>query len=91
VSVFALLISACSPMATFTPRGGVCLERSPDCSFSVITSRPGRDYQVIGVIDIEALHVRKIPNDEASFRRLIGPHVCFAGGDAVIGNIGCDH
>jgi len=77
-------LCACVPHATFTPRGGTCAKRPPNCTFEVISSRPARDYSVVGVIEIESFHVRNIPNDEAVFRSVVAGEVCGAGGDAVL-------
>jgi hypothetical protein len=56
----------------------------------VITSRPARQYQAIGVIELEAASVKTLPNDEASFRRAIASEVCRVGGDAVIPGVNGD-
>jgi hypothetical protein len=85
------LLAACGPLTTFSARGGgVCPKRESDCRFEVISSRPAREFQVIGVIDIEAPHAGALPRDEAAFRRAIGAAVCRAGGDAVIPGINGD-
>lgn len=70
--------------------GGACPKRAQDCTFDVITSRPARQYQVIGVIDIDAFSARNLPNDEVSFRRAVAKQVCEAGGDAVIPGVNGD-
>jgi hypothetical protein len=75
---------ACHPTATFTAQGGVCPTRSFDCAFEIIESKPARDFQKVGVIDIEAFYVRNVPKTEAEFRKEFGPIICHAGGDAVI-------
>src|SRR5690349_6692795 len=81
------LLCACVPHAIFTPRGGVCPQRPADCAFELVSGQSTRAYEVIGVIDVEAFAVRKIPNDDASFRALIGREVCRTGGDAVVPGI----
>ena len=86
----ATLLSACSPLAMFSRNGGSCKERQPDCPFDVITSRPEREFQVVGVIDIEAFSVRNLPGDEAAFRKAVAKAVCKAGGDAVIPGVNGD-
>lgn len=89
----ATLLAACTPWLTFTKQDGFgfCLERAPGCDFDVITSRPARQYQTIGMIDIDAANVKTLPNDEASFRRAIAAEVCRVGGDAVIPGVNGDH
>jgi hypothetical protein len=82
-----LTLGGCVPHATFTARGGSCPKRPANCPFELVSSRPARDYAVIGVIDLEAFHVPKLPNDEASFRAAIAKDVCEAGGDAVLPGI----
>jgi hypothetical protein len=78
---------ACVPHAIYTPRVGSCPKRPADCTFEVISSRPARDYSVIGVIELESFHVRKLPKDEAAFRSVVAGEVCGAGGDAVVPGI----
>lgn len=82
-----VLIGACGPASTFTPREGVCQARPSGCDFEVIASRTERDYQVVGTVDLDAFSVRHLPNGEAAFREAVGPAVCRAGGDAVIPGI----
>jgi hypothetical protein len=53
----------------------------------VISSRPARDYAVVGVIDLESFHVHVLPKDEAAFRSVVAGEVCAAGGDAVLPGI----
>lgn len=90
-AAIAALLSACTPFTKFSPQSGVdCAERKPGCDFEVISSRPARDYQTIGVIDLEAFGARYLPNDEAAFRRAIAADVCRTGGDAVIAGINGD-
>lgn len=83
-AVLALLTVGCGPVSTFTARGNVCPAQPEGCEVTVITSRPERDYQVMGVLDIEAFSVRSLPRNEEAFRALVSPAVCRAGGDAVI-------
>jgi hypothetical protein len=88
-SVLAVVstLCACVPHAIYTPRVQSCPKRPSDCSFEVISSRPARDYAVIGVIEIESFHVRNTPKDEAAFRSVVAGEVCSAGGDAVVPGI----
>jgi hypothetical protein len=91
LAAIAALLSACHPFTKYSPQsGGACAKRAPDCKFEVIAARPTREYQTIGVIDLEAFGARYLPNDEASFRRAIAADVCGAGGDAVIAGINGD-
>jgi hypothetical protein len=80
-------LCACVPRAIYTPRVGSCPKRPADCSFEVISSRPTRDYSVIGVIEVESFHVRNLPKDETAFRSVVAGEVCAAGGDAVVPGI----
>lgn len=81
---------ACHPSATFTAQGGVCPTRQAGCSFEIIEGKPARDYQKVGVIDIESFYVGSIPKTEADFRKAFGPVICHAGGDAVIPGVNGD-
>jgi hypothetical protein len=81
------LLCACVPEVLFTPRGGSCPKRPENCAFELISRRPQREYEVIGVLDLEVFAARKIPNDDASFRAVVADEVCRAGGDAVIPGI----
>jgi hypothetical protein len=80
-------LCACVPHAIYTPRVGSCPKRAADCTFEVISSRPARDYAVIGVIELESFQVRNLPKDEAAFRSVVAGEVCGAGGDAVVPGI----
>jgi len=51
-----------------------------NCSFDILTSRPDRPYDELGVLDPQ----RAALGDLASFREAIGADVCRAGGDAVV-------
>jgi hypothetical protein len=88
VGVIILALSAlhggCGPVTTFTARGAACAERPTDCELTVIDRRPERDFRVIGVLDVEAFSVRRIPRDDETFLALVRSDVCKAGGDAVI-------
>ena len=86
------VLCACTPrVAFYTPRPATsCPKRPPGCSFELITNRPARQYQAIGVIDLEAFSVKKLPHDEASFRAAITEMVCHQGGDAVVPGINGD-
>jgi hypothetical protein len=81
---------ACHPTATFTAQGGVCPTRAYDCTFEIIEGKPARDFQKVGVIEIEAFYVRNVPKTEADFRKEFGPVICHAGGDAVVPAINGD-
>src|SRR5690606_18575891 len=68
-------------------RGGACIARAEGCALAVIHRRPEKDYSVIGVLDVEAFSVRRIPRDDAAFLELIRAEACGAGADAVIPGI----
>ena len=86
----SLAFAACGPHITFVPWGATCPSQPRDCEFEVISHRPAREYQVIGMMDIEGFSIRAVPKDEATFRRVVHRHVCEAGGDAVIPGISSD-
>lgn len=91
MTVLSLLAFGCGPSVTFTPKEGTARPPQPaPCRVTVFRQRPARDYEVIGVIDIEAFSVRSIPRNEGSFRTEVAPKVCRAGGDAVIPGINGD-
>lgn len=82
-----LLTAGCGPVSTFTVRDNACPARPEGCEVTVITSRPEREYVVMGVLDLEAFNTQRLPRDEETFRALVRPAVCEAGGDGVIPGI----
>lgn len=83
VLTLSLGLGACGPVTTYTPRAGTCPARPPTCKFDVLMSRPDKDFQVIGVIELESFHAPNVPNNPADFRKVVHDAVCKAGGDAV--------
>jgi len=55
------------------------------CSFDVLSTRPDRPYDEIGVLD--ARHASNASTDAGSFRDSIREDVCRAGGDAVLAEV----
>lgn len=83
-TVIASLAVGCVPQMVFTAHGAACEPRPEGCEVTLITRRPDRDFQIIGVVDVEAISVRRIPNDEEAFLALITPKACAVGADGVI-------
>jgi hypothetical protein len=86
-SALLVCLGGCGPVTTFTARGAACVERPTECELAVIDRRPERDFRVIGVLDVEAFSVRRIPKDDDAFLALVRRDACKAGGDAVIPGI----
>lgn len=80
----ALGFSACGGQGEYRKTGGTFAPRGPQCEYRVIRNRAVEPYEELGVIDIDAFSMGQLPKDEESFRRVVGPTVCEAGGHAVI-------
>mgnify|MGYP001819418715 CR=1 FL=1 len=84
VWISALALVGCGGVGEYRKTGGTYAARGPACDFRVIRSRIVEPYEELGVIDIDAVSLTQLPDDEERFRKLVGPTVCAAGGHAVI-------
>lgn len=87
VALFVIGSLGCGGSGEYRRTGGVYAARGPGCEYRVIRNRIIEPYEEVGVIDIEAFSIGQLPNDEESFRKVVGNTVCAAGGDAVIAGI----
>lgn len=81
------VLVACGGSGEYRKTGGTYAARGPNCDFRVIRNRIVEPYEELGVIDIDAFSVRQLPPSEERFRKVVGKHVCMAGGHAVIPTI----
>ena len=83
-SLLALSLVGCGGSAEYRKTGGTYAARGPNCDYRVIRNRIIEPYEEVGVVEIEAFSVPQLPSDEEEFRKVVGDHVCKAGGHAVI-------
>lgn len=69
--------------ATLTQTGPRFAPREENCQFQVFTTPPGYGFIEIGTIDME-LNGFSSPRSIAALIEDVRPHVCQAGGDAVV-------
>src|SRR5215510_403628 len=89
--VLSSMLAACAAETRYTPSSTKAVAaRPPNCAFDVLTLRPGRPVDELGIIDFQGGTVAKdgtragVPSSAAELREKIGPEVCQAGGEAVI-------
>jgi hypothetical protein len=81
-----LLVAACGPAFKFTRTAEAPAAAKPaDCNFRVVsTLEESKGYQELGVLDFNS---GAYVGSMAVFLEKIGPEVCAAGGDLVVGEI----
>ncbi len=79
--------AACGGSGENRMTGGIYAAPGPHCEYRVIRNRIVEPYEELGVVDIDAFSVRQLPPNEERFRKVVGKHVCMAGGHAVIPTI----
>lgn len=84
LSVLAGAAAGCGGQGEYLQTGSIYAARGPACEYRVIRNRIVEPYEELGVIDIDAFSMRSMPDNEERFRKVVGPMVCGAGGDAVI-------
>lgn len=82
-----LSLTACGGVGEYRKTGGIYAARGPSCDYRVIRNRIVEPYEELGVIDIDAFSVKQLPSNEGEFRKVVGVHVCKAGGHAVLPSI----
>lgn len=87
----AVLLAACAAQTRYTPTSASSVAARPaNCAFDVLTIRPARAVQELGLFEFEGGAVYKtghragVPSTAAELREKIGPQVCAAGGEAVL-------
>jgi hypothetical protein len=70
----------CVSSGRYTQTGPAQVPKAEGCPVQVLTTTPAEPYVEIGVIDVTA----QAPTTIERFRKMATPHVCKAGGDAVI-------
>ena len=85
------LLAACAAQTRYTPTSSNAVAARPaNCAFDILTMRPARAVEELGIIEFEGGAVYKtghragVPTSAADLREKIGPQVCGAGGQAVV-------
>jgi hypothetical protein len=86
-SLLVVGLVGCGGTGEYRKTGGTYAARGPECDYRVIRNRIVEPYEELGVVDIDAFSVRQLPSNEERFRKVLGDHVCKAGGHAVIPSI----
>ncbi|MBJ6761266.1 hypothetical protein JGU66_10865 [Myxococcaceae bacterium JPH2] len=81
-----LLAGGCVPRIEYAKTTSITAPaREATCQFDIITTRPDRPFDELGVIDLPARsNPTSLPSSVTEFRAVAQPHVCAAGGDGVI-------
>ena len=74
----------CGGVGAYRKTGGTYAPRGPNCEYRVIREQVLEPHAELGVVDIDAFSMKQLPDNEERFRKVVGPRVCAAGGDAVI-------
>lgn len=89
--VLGSTLAACAAGMQYTPTSTKTVAaRAPNCAFDVLTLKPARPVEELGIIDFEGGYVYSsgkregVPSSAADLREKIGPEVCRAGGEAVV-------
>ena len=85
------VVAACAAQPQYTPTSAKTAAAKPsDCTFDILTMRPTRPIEELGVIDFEGGFVQTsgrrsgVPSTAADLREKIAADVCRSGGDAVV-------
>jgi hypothetical protein len=81
----ALVLSGCISYKYTRTTAHEAPAKEAGCFFEVLTTRPDRAYDELGVLDCNGAEAA--PRDMATFREKIAPMVCGAGGDAVLADV----
>ncbi len=85
-AALAVVIGGCGSIQyTYTATSTAQGPAKPDCDFQVLATPPeAGEYEEIGFVE----PVDRRPTDQVGeFKMLVRPHVCQAGGDAVLGEL----
>lgn len=83
IAPFCCLLLACGGTYTFVKTTGHTAEaRKGGCAFDVLTTRPNKAYDELGVFEPYGA-----VNDATAFRKAVADELCRQGGDAVIAEI----
>lgn len=82
-----LLLSIGCGSTKFVKTGTAATSKAPTCEFDILTDENSKSFREIGVVKVDpGAGGANTFKDIASFKEEIRPHVCRAGGDAVIAN-----
>jgi hypothetical protein len=89
-----LPLAACAATPQYTATSSVRTASRPEnCSFDVLTTRPQRSFDELGVIDFTGGAIAKtgqrtgVPDNAAGLKEKVSKTVCRAGGDAVLADV----
>ena len=94
--ILLLLAAGCSAEMRYTPTKASkdVAAKAADCSIDVLSTRPDRPFDELGIIDFAGGVVGKntgqrsgVPDSAGELKEKVRPEVCRAGGDAVISEI----
>ncbi|MCI0569828.1 MAG: hypothetical protein L0Y66_03685 [Myxococcaceae bacterium] len=76
------------PPLTWTKTTSIHTEaRDEECSFDILTVRPDRAFDELGIIDVQRGGFTEPLKTAGEFRSSAHPYVCAAGGDAVLAEV----
>jgi len=85
------VLAGCAATTQYTPTSSRTLAARPaNCAFDILSMRPARPIEELGIIDFEGGAVAKtgeragVPGSASQLREKIGSQVCGAGGEAVL-------
>ncbi len=90
----SLLAAGCTAGTEYTASSSVRAQPKPDnCSFDVLTTRPQRPFEELGIIDFTGgmTHASGrragVPDSASALRDKAAQTVCRAGGDAILADV----
>ena len=85
------VLAGCAAKTQYTPTSSRAVAARPvNCAFDILSMRPARGIEELGIIDFEGGAVSKtgeragVPSSASQLREKIGAQVCGAGGEAVL-------
>jgi hypothetical protein len=89
-----LLAAGCFASTQYTPSSSVRAQAKPDeCSFDVLTARPQRQFEELGIIDFTGGFTGSngrragVPDSASELKDKAAQTVCRAGGDALLTDV----
>ena len=85
--IVLVAMAGCGGSYRYAQTTSVTAPAKPEtCSFDVLSTRPDRPYDELGVLDFSGDQMA-VAKSVTSFRDRVRPHVCGAGGDAVLAEV----
>jgi len=88
-SLFAI---GCAAQMQYTPTSTQGEPKFYNCPFAVLTTRPPRPFEELGIIDFTGGHFfdgrrTGVPENANEFKSKAAQYVCHSGGDAVLADV----